>query len=294
MALKFPKIGKFLTSSVRVWSDADMDDVVVTQNFDPPYSSAPDILTALNFVDIKTMGTQSAQTTIGIKTSAEDPRGTQFTLRVGVWGDGGMSSNGCNWLEIMPGDSRYQFGEFRVHRRTALTSPQGIVFDPPFPTDHIPNVVVWISGFQMAADNDWHLSVTATDCTEVGFNLKVNAPRAALHQATISWFAYDPLTQDTVQSGTFEASDINREHQTYNRSIKKEGEARFGRAFPRAPRVIQGISKLEISRGPCITVEVHDPIQILTHSFRWKVGSWGETVCNKVGVSYLAICDPAT
>lgn len=293
MVLQCPRIGSFFTSAVRVWSDADMDDVVITQEFDPPYSSAPDILTALTFIDVKTMGTQSAQTTIGIKTSAEEPRGTQFTLRVGVWGDGGMSSNGCNWLEIMPGDARYQFGEFRVTRRTVRNAAQPIVFDTPFPDGHVPNIVVWLSGFQMAANSDWNLSVSSANPTVTGFNLAINVPNAALHQATISWFAYDPVTQNTIRNGTFEASNINTAHQDYTNSVKKEGDAAFTTALPRIPRVIQGINNLQITRRPCITVEAHDPTAISTTGFHWKIGSWGETVCNRVGVSYIAFCDPA-
>lgn len=292
MAPQLPKSGTCHTSSSRIWYDPDQDDVTIARNFDKPYSSAPDIITALNFVDVAPGDLLDMDNTIGVKVSAEEISGKQFTLQFGIWGNGRMAENGCNWLEIMPGDTRYRSGEYRVNRRSVLTAVLPVVFDGSFAAGVTPKVVVWLSGFQMAADDHWYLSVTVAQATHTGFDLNVDAPYAALHQATICWFAYEETDPHSIQSGTFSATDVNVEQQDYTTSIKETARATFGDHFTSPPRIIQGISSLKIGNGPVMTLQVHDATAIDATGFNWKVGSWGATECSEVGVSYLAILDP--
>lgn len=295
MAPSRPQLGTFCTASNRLWSDPDADDVVTTETFSSSFSSAPDMLTALNFIDIRPKYAGSEHT-IGIKSSTEDVGGHQFTLSIGVWGDGHMTDNGCNWLAVSPGDTRYRAGTYRITRRSlALPDDTGyapaatlpVLFDAPFSGDVTPTVVVWLSGFQMAQDDLWHLGVAASEVSETGFSIEVSAPYAWLYQASIAWFAYVP---GAAQSGGFEATDVNLEREDYGKSQRKEGEVEFETPFTAVPSVMLGVCSVEMAEGPCVTVQVHDPIDVDERGFKWKIGTWGyATVCERVAVAYVAL-----
>lgn len=292
-----PKLGTFCTASNRVWSCDDDDDVLTTEVFSTAFSSAPSMLTVLNFIDIMPLQTL-VHRTIGIKASTEEVRGDQFTLRIGVWGDGRMSDNGCNWLAVSPGDTRFRSGTYRINRRSlALSGGQGyatsatlpVVYDAPFPPGTQPTVVVWLSGFQMAANDLWHLGVAADAVSATGFSLKVSAPHAWLYQASIAWFAYVP---GAARSGRFQETGVNAEQGDYGTSLRKKGEVLFETPFEGVPVVMQGVCSVEMAESPCVTVQVYDPTEVTAEGFRWKVGTWGQTVCDKVGVAYVALDNP--
>lgn len=366
-----PKLGKFCTASNRYWSDSDVDDVVSTEVFSTAFSSAPAMLTALNFIDIMPpkcptcvsvaeidsilelidllplesldLSSPSAlltslnlidvvppdyldptgaaalltvithkdtlprecpvdhttaikDSTIGIKASTEEVRGDQFTMRIGVWGDGDMSDNGCNWLAVSPGDTRFRTGTYRINRRS-LALPEGgyapavtlpVVYDASFPSGMQPTVVVWLSGFQMAADDRWHLAVSADAVSATGFSLVVSAPHASLYQATIAWFAYEP---GAAESGRFEEEKVNAEQADYETTERKNKEVLFETPFDAVPAVMQGVCSVEFDESPCITVQVYDPTVVKPEGFSYSIGTWGCTVCDKVGVAYLALGD---
>lgn len=205
-----------------------------------------------------------------------------------------MKTSHCQWLEIMPGDTRYQFGEYRVDRNSELNVPVTIPFDTAF--DIAPKVVVWLSGFQMAANNEkWYLTLTPGEPTPTDFDLTVSAPHAALYQATISWFAYKASDSPEIQGGTFSTTAELWVHSAHENNVLSDntGETNFDTAFGSPPRIIQGFSSLKISNTNIITVKVLDPTNIENDSFKWKVHTRGDTICDEAVVSYLAICDPA-
>lgn len=280
-----------------------MEDVTLTHKFVERYTSPPDIITALSYVHITPGGTPvpavtgwlPAMNTIGVKVSSEDIRHNQFTLQFGIWGNGGMSRNDCNWLGIAPGDTRYRSGEYQVHRHSVINAVLPITFSQPFLG--VPIVVVWLSGFQMHANHARHLSVAAEVPTINGFSLRVAAPHAALYQAKICYFAY-MAADPNIRSGTFNAANINLGQA--NKSIENtvHGTVNFNPVFPHGTdparvRIIQGLSSFRIPHRPVITMEIYGAADINVNSFRWRVGSWGEMQCENVGVSYLAILDPA-
>lgn len=292
-----PKLGTFCTASNRLWSSDDVDDVLTTEVFSTAFSSAPSMLTALNFIDVMPLD-KLVEHTIGIKASTEEVRGDQFTLRIGGWGDGRMSDNGCNWLAVSTGDTRFRSGTYRINRRSlaipggegyAPTATLPVVYDAPFRPGTQPIVVVWLSGFQMAAHGRWYLGVAADAVSATGFSLVVSAPHAWLYQATVAWFAYVP---GAARSGGFEATAVNAEQGDYGTSLRKEGEVVFEAPFGGVPVVMQGVCSVEMAESPCVTVQVYRPTVVTAEGFSWKVGTWGRTVCDRVGVAYVALDNP--
>lgn len=292
MPVRLPITGGDDTGSNRPWDATDNDAVVIEQQFRThysgfrvPYSSPPDVITALRIVDIG-----PGDNTIGIQSSATNVGGNNFTLWIEPWGDGAMSDNGCTWLAITPGDRRYRSGVYRIKTQSKHANLP-VRFDSEFPVGTDVKVVAWLSGFQMAASKDWRLSVIAAEPTHDGFKLTVLAPCGNLDQATISWFAYNAADRH-VQSGSFEATELIAQNRRFDNPVLKEGNASFSPHFMSIPRVIHGISNLQVraDENTVICLELKNFVAT-DKGFPWTMASWGTTLCEKLGATYVAICD---
>lgn len=291
MPVRLPITGGEDTGSNRLWNEEDMDAVVIDQQFhthypqfNVPYSSPPDVITALRYIDIG-----PGDNTIGIRGSAKRVGGNNFTLWIELWGDGIMCDNGCTWLAVTPGDRRYRSGEYRINKQP-LSTDLPVKFDPEFPVGTDVKVVAWLSGFQMAVGDDWDLSVIAEEPTPDGFKLTALARHAALLEATISWFAYD-TTDRHIQSGSFESTESVPSGRTFTDRVFEKGQASFSPHFTSIPRVIHGISSLHVASGGVMSLELNKELVATREGFPWSMGSWGSTRCQQLGATYVAICD---
>lgn len=104
--------------------------------------------------------------------------------------------NGCTWLDITTtdSDSNFQHGFYTTlddqpHGMLPQENAHVVTFAHPYATP--PIVVVWLTGFDMSQDNPWRLKTFATDVTEKGFTIHINAWRdSELFSAGVAWTAY--------------------------------------------------------------------------------------------------------
>jgi hypothetical protein len=202
-----PKVfaGVIDRESERAWSDIkDQTDLILTQNFPKKaYLDAPNVVIALKHFDLS-MHDDHLSKAIGVKATTECIERDYFHTRLSVWGDGQMSSSGCAWLAYQATDNRFRSGTVRTSRRSKMPSKFPIEFETPFEGDHLPTVLVWISGFQMGFEGTWELKAFAIERQKTGFTLVVEkGTETNLNQGLFSWLAFMP-EEDGVAGGRVE------------------------------------------------------------------------------------------
>lgn len=142
----------------------------------------------------------------------------------------------------------------------------------------------------MANDNDWHVSVTVADPTHTEFKLNVLATHATLHQAAISWFAYKESDLH-IRSGSCEVTDFISNHLIYENRIVKTVDGPFSPKFTSVPRVMYGFSSMQVRKEKVICVYLNMEQDVNPEGFPLTFASWGDTACEKLVASYVAISD---
>lgn len=276
----FIKGGVIAARPLQPWSDTEQNDITKRTPFSTPYyANAPEIIMGLNFLDLQ------AKVTIGMKATAEKIKPDGFTSRVGIWGDGETWGNDCTWLAIAPEDPNFRSGTHRLTRRSVKPNITKIPF-AAFGSK--PHVVVWLSGFQMASNQDWGVRVHATEIENDSFKLNVEPKRGAvLHQVLVSWVAF--VSTPSMTSGSA-STELTRSGSGCVKVVK-EVEAVFDSelAAGACPKVLQGINWLEVDRNHPIRIKLRDPVAADNTKMKLTMVTWQDTIVHKVGVTYIAI-----
>lgn len=104
-----------------------------------------------------------------------------------------LYQNGGTWLDLAhPGIKLVHFsGNWMTPDQEQL--PSLVTAEIVFPENlsSIPVVVVWFTGLDMSNDEPWRVKVYATNITQTGFVLNIEALRTSvLYSAGVSWLAY--------------------------------------------------------------------------------------------------------
>ncbi|TFB01225.1 hypothetical protein CCMA1212_006906 [Trichoderma ghanense] len=150
-----------------------------------------------------------------------------------------------------------------------------------------PGVVVWLKGFHFEPDQGFTLHATADHIDEAGFQLHIETwNSASLKSAEVSWIAYekDPpgIRSDKLEFHNFQERKGDRKRHRVK-------ELRLGQWRPGVLPLYAAISKFEFENGynPRLSIETSHSAM---GSFEVDAQTWGDSKCNTVEVSYLAIC----
>jgi hypothetical protein len=114
-----------------------------------------------------------------------------------------------SWVAVEPSDNQTESIEIQVGQYSTLedrsvtdirnTTSRRIDFPYPFPT--VPNVLVWLNGFEMATDHDWCMNAYATEIDNAGFTIHVDSVQGTdgvLYSGNACWIAYSENTTNLI------------------------------------------------------------------------------------------------
>lgn len=244
----------------------------VSQNTDISPISFPIGFTALtehdttgNDVHVKWYADNYSLTTVDIH---QDSSGTSFV------DDGSVS-----WFAIAHNDRDFQTGTSSF---TAVGS-QTVTFGTGLDFHSTPNVVVWLSGFDLStvALGGWGLSTTVSNITQQGFTVALSTNSrtdTTVSSATVTWIAY-PAKRANIGSGSFKTTS----------TATRTGTLGLTPGFDVAPNVLVGFDAFNVgnSQGKFdISVAVSNVTQT---SLTWKFAGDAVSVLNSASATYLAI-----
>lgn len=157
-----------------------------------------------------------------------------------------------------------------------------------YPYSALPDVVVWLTSFDMGRGSEWRIRTYATDITTTGFKICINTwGSTILLSAAVSWVAY-PAGKAGVSSGRISTNDMRPmlTPQPYNSGYVKFRDG----AFPRdiTPRVLIAINSLDIKSNGGLRLETKAS-SISAAGMTWHLNSWADTTLYFAAANYIAL-----
>jgi ankyrin repeat protein len=215
-------------------------------SFDPPFASPPVV-----FVGLKQLNMDGA-TFASVEASAGYIAAQGFEIYIESWSNAILSSARCAWLAVGADDPAYQCGHKTIDEH-AWHDPQSpnfyrISFPRPYPV--VPDVVIWLSKFDLSTKGHWRVNAYATGITKTGFNLHIETwGSTLLYSGTAYWFSY-PSGKPGILSGSFNTMESLPAPQPDSKGeVTFLREVSFGASqFSCAPRAILAFNMIDV---PC-------------------------------------------
>jgi hypothetical protein len=249
--------------------------------FEPAYNRPPEVCVGLNQLDI------SKDFNIRCLAYADRITDDQFTIHTDSWSNTQLYSAGATWAEFEKTDSNYRTGTFNTLSRSQSTGPghavsQRIDFSAPFESD--PEVMVWLSGIDVANQRNIRIETHATNIDKSGFTIHLGSEGDAIfYGGAASWIAYPKGmsgvisgSEDTSYRPSFPAQNINGRKVTFPVGT-----------FDKAPKVIAAINKLNFDSARNLRIKAYAD-NVVNDGFTWHANSWADSLCYGAGVSWIA------
>jgi hypothetical protein len=271
-------VNSFNTLEVRQWNRPGKE-AVKRQGFSHKYAMSPTLALGLNWLDI------SNKEDIRVEALADKVNPTSAELRIITWADTTLYSAGCTWFPEAGSDPDFQVGQLNDTSRsnTQKSSSHHISFSRPYSVQ--PEVIVWLTHFDVARDRDWCIKATATDITTTGFKIHVEAGgETVLRSAKVNWIAY-PSNKKGVASGSYSTTDVRPSDKP---QLINRGRIDFPPgAFRSIPRVLTAFNSLNISKRSNLRLKLSAD-SIAESGMNWNIDSWTDTILYSAGASYIA------
>ncbi|KAI5837210.1 hypothetical protein DFP73DRAFT_568705 [Morchella snyderi] len=276
---KNPVISSFNTKNVRP-DTVPVEKTSKQVTFAKPYKSPPSMAIGLYALDV------ANGDTMRISTFISNLENSGFEVNI----DGSpVKSGGCIWLEIEPDHQDFQCGRYSTledHPWTSsqMTHERRISFARPY--DEPPEVVVWLSAFNMHPQKNWRMKSFASDVTATGFTIHIETwGDSELVAGGASWIAY-PGEKADVCSGSFNTMDVRSWD---NPSPNTSGPIEFAEnMFSTNPRVVLGINSLDAGCEGGLRLELMGT-DISSKGMTWNLNSWKDTTMYSAGGTYIAL-----
>jgi hypothetical protein len=253
-------------------------------NFEPKYPEPPTIAVGLTELNI------GKDFNVRIKAYADRVTQSGFVIHADSWANTILYSAGAAWFEVASTDTEFQVGNFNtleLHpwNEAKPQNTQRVVFERSFKEP--PKVVVWLQGFDMDKDKNWKIAVHASNISNEGFDIHIDTwgGDSTLYSGSASWIAY-PADKKRIVSGVADTSMFQ--------DLSSQGECKGGRVsfpkgtFDRKHRVYLAIKSFNfISKHDMRLKALAENVS--KDGFDWKVETWGDSVLNGAGVSYVVI-----
>ncbi|EON61917.1 hypothetical protein W97_01135 [Coniosporium apollinis CBS 100218] len=251
-------------------------------DFDPPYPSPPRVVVGLTSVDMY------YGTNLRVKAYADNIAESKFRVHIDSWANTELYSGDATWVEAEDADADYQTGTFDTQGLHPWNQPQQknsarIKFKNGY--QDTPNVVVWLSGFDMAKGHNWRIAVSADGIDKDGFTIHLDSwADTVLYAAQASWIAY-AKGKDGVASG----ADDTRNYRPWYPAQEKNGRKVDFKAgmYNRVPKVFAALNYFDFDSARNMRIKVSTP-QVTADGFTWHGDTWGDSLCYGVGVSWIA------
>ncbi|KAH0604227.1 uncharacterized protein H6S33_006604 [Morchella sextelata] len=276
---KNPVISSFNTKNVRP-DTVPVEKTSKHVTFAKPYKAPPSMAIGLYALDV------ASGDTMRISTFISNLENNRFEVNI----DGNpVNSGGCIWLEIEPDHQDFQCGRYSTLEdhpwsTSQATHERRISFARPY--DEPPEVVVWLSAFNMHSEKDWRVKSFASDITATGFTVHIETwGDSQLCAAAASWIAY-PREKADVCSGSFSTTDVRpRDNPRPNTS----GPVEFAEdMFSTTPRVVLGINSLDAGCEGGLRLELMGT-DVSSKGMTWNLNSWKDTTMYSAGGTYIAL-----
>jgi hypothetical protein len=251
-------------------------------SFNPTYVNPPRVVVGLAGLDMYQATNQR------IKVYPDRITDSNFVVHADSWADTQLYSADTTWVEAEDTDFEFQMGTFDTLSLHPWDKPQQknearINFSTPY--DEAPNVMVWISGFDIAAGHNFRLAVSADAIDKAGFTIHLDTwADCVLYAANASWIAY-PKKKAGVLSG----SDSTYAYRPWYPAQEKNGrKVTFPKgAFDKTPKVFAALSLIDFDSAKNMRVKSFVDA-VSADGFTWHGDSWADTLCYGVGVSWIA------
>ncbi|KAL9121332.1 MAG: hypothetical protein Q9187_002109 [Circinaria calcarea] len=273
-------MGSFSTEEQRKWDDPKptaQKDFQLT----PPI---PAIAWGLSIIDMK-KGTNQR-----VHIYADNLKPDGFQIHVDTWGDTTLYRAATNWF--YPGDCDYQVGAFSTLEDHSIDenkqqTTKKVKFSRPYPAP--PNVVVWLTAFDIEKGNNIRIRTYADNVTADGFDLHTDTwSNTRLFSAKSCWIAY-PTGKQGVTSGTYSTLDVRGTNPNQMENSKKIDFTSGG--FKDAPTVVTGITALDFDKSNNVRMKLSEDA-ITNTGFTWHINSWSDSVFYSGRAAYIAFETP--
>lgn len=205
-------------------------------------------------------------------------------IHLDAWFDSIMYSAGCTWLPISKPDRDFQHGSVAI-------KPNQLVQKITFGQEYVsaPKVVVWLKGFDIERNANWHLSVNATYVTTRGFTLKGEVwggTQLYGHGMKVAWIAY-PASRPNIDSGRFHTSEL-REWRNVRHEHSKT--VTFDKGFGRAPRVYFALNRIDFTNNGNLSIKANVE-GVTAQGMTLHLDSWGDAEMYSTEGQWIAIQD---
>jgi hypothetical protein len=215
-------------------------------SFITPYTTPPVVFIGLSQLNM------DGATYARVEASAGNVAARGLQILIESWSNSILYSAGCTWLAVGADDPAYQCGHKTIDEH-AWHDPQSpnfyrVSFPRPYPV--VPDVVIWLSKFDLSTRGHWSVNAYATDITKTGFTLHIETQGSTLlYSGTAYWFSY-PTGKSGILSGSFNTMETLPAPQPDSKGeITYVKEVSFGDAqFICAPRVLLAFNMFDV---PC-------------------------------------------
>lgn len=266
--------------------------------FASAYSKPPEIAVGLRALDISTL------TNVRCSAAATRITGDSFVIHVDTWSDSTLYGGCASWLETRQEDDDFRVGNFSTQDDPRWERPppqeeeeagngswvrpqkatKRVTFEKSFETT--PNVVVWLTAFDMDRSQHIRVRAYAEKIDEDGFTINIcTGGKSILYSASASWVAWNPNRHNT-----FSGSDTTRIHKDNWEDVEQKyrGEVDFtGGPFNKRPKVLLSVNELHFDNSYFVRFKAYES-EVTKDGMTWNVDTWDDTRCFNVGVAYLA------
>ncbi|OJJ35931.1 hypothetical protein ASPWEDRAFT_134451 [Aspergillus wentii DTO 134E9] len=278
--------GHFNTMEIAMPSGKPRQDYKTEKYYHEKYASPPPLILGLNHLDM------SGQHNARVQLAALDQGKEKFSARIRTWGDSVLNSAGMTWLEAGPKFDFLQQGTVELKDMSRWPINKGsswkwIWFPRRFKTT--PKVVPFIQSFDLDQKTGWRFKVYASRIRTNGCYIYVQSwDNTKIADAKVSWLAY-PADQPGITSGRFSTNDVRSyKHPQADNS----GTVKFDKPFAKLPKLLVALDEIDYSPQKDLRVRVGNSM-VTERSFDWNLQSWGDSIMNCAGASYLAWGEPA-
>ncbi|KAJ9658043.1 hypothetical protein H2201_007938 [Coniosporium apollinis] len=255
-------------------------------DFSPPYKLPPRLVVGLTGIDVY------YGTNLRVKAYADNVKESNFKVHLDSWADTQLYSANATWVEFEDAAHEYQTGTFDTQSIHPWKKPQKknserIKFKRGV-YDDTPNVVVWLSGFDMATGHNWRIKVYADGIDKDGFTIHLDTwADTVLYAAQASWIAY-PKENQGVSRITSGSDDTSKYRPWYPAQEKNGRKISFKEGlFDKVPKVFAALNYLDFDSAKNMRIKASTP-QVTTDGFTWHGDTWEDSLCYGVGVSWIA------
>ena len=165
-----------------------------------------------------------------------------------------------------------------------------ITFDLEY--DIVPNVVVWLSGFDHYGNDQVVVGVTADDITTTGFTVHFHTSGNELYNASATWIAV-PSNRAGIACGNSSAVGTSDNSSLVN---QVQGHIRLpSDCFTTPPpTILVAISGFWFGGEHNRRVELAPPTEVTKGGFNWHAWTWSDTQLYDIAIGWIALSQVAT